>query len=231
MIIAANQPYFAPYPGFFAKAFLADVLVILDDVQFPQGTTWTSRNRFKNDQGELWLTIPVWKKGLGKQPINRVRICYEGRWLRKHLESLETAYRNAPYLEDHLGFLEELFAARFDRLLDLNLAMIRYLLDCLQIHTRLVLLSELGVTARGSQLLIALCQVLGARSFLSQSRARKYLDPGLFQQGGIELCSVRYVPSVYPQLWGEFLANLSALDLVLNCGPKAKDILLRHQRF
>jgi hypothetical protein len=152
MIIAANQPYFAPYPGFFAKALLADVLVILDDVQFPQGTTWTSRNRFKNDQGELWLTIPVWKKGLGKQPINRVRICYEGRWLRKHLESLETAYRNAPYLEDHLGFLEELFAARFDRLLDLNLAMIRYLLDCLQIHTRLVLLSELGVTARGSQL-------------------------------------------------------------------------------
>jgi hypothetical protein len=84
MIIAANQPYFAPYPGFFTKTLLADVLVILDEVQFPHRTTWISRNRFKNDQGELWLTIPVWKKGLGDQKINQVRICYERRWPRKH---------------------------------------------------------------------------------------------------------------------------------------------------
>jgi hypothetical protein len=131
MIISANQPYFAPFPGFFTKALLSDVLVILDEVQFPRGTTWISRNRFKNDQGELWLTIPIWKKGLGEQNINRVRICYEGRWLRKHLESLKTAYGNAPYLGDHLRFLEELFVSRFDKLIDLNLALIRYLLDYL----------------------------------------------------------------------------------------------------
>jgi hypothetical protein len=41
----------------------------------------------------------------------------------------------------------------------------------------------------------------------------------------------RYTPPVYPQLWGNFLANLSTLDLVLNCRPKAQDILMRHQRF
>jgi hypothetical protein len=111
MIISANQPYFAPYPGFFVKALLSDVLVILDEVQFPHGTTWISRNRFKYDQGELWLTIPVWKKGLGDQWINQVRICYEGRWLHKHLESLKTAYGNAPYLSEHLGFLEELLSS------------------------------------------------------------------------------------------------------------------------
>ena len=231
MIISANQPYFAPYPGFFVKALLSDVLVILDEVQFPHGTTWISRNRFKNDQGELWLTIPVWKKGLGDQQINQVRICYERRWPHKHLESLKSAYGNAPYLADHLGFLEELFAEGFEKLIDLNLAMIRYLLDCLEIPTRLILLSELGVAAKGTQLLIEICQALGAKSFLAQSQARKYLDPGLFQQEGIDLNFFKYVPPVYPQLWGDFLANLSTFDLVLNCGPKARDILLRHQRF
>ena len=230
MIISANQPYFAPFPGFFTKALLSDVLVILDDVQFPHGTTWISRNRFKNDQGELWLTIPVWKKGLGEQKINRVRICYEGRWPHKHLESLKSTYGNSPYLGDHLVFLEELFAPRFERLIDLNLAIIPYLLKCLQIPTRLVLLSELGVTARGTQLLIEICKAMGATSFLAQSQARKYLDQGLFQQEGIELRFFQHIPPVYPQLWGEFLANLSALDLILNCGPKARDILMRHQR-
>jgi hypothetical protein len=229
MIISANQPYFCPFPGFFYKAFLSDVLIILDEVQFPQGTTWISRNRLKNDQGALWMTIPVWKKGLGGQQINRVRICYERGWPRKHLESLKSAYGHAPYLEDHLRFVEELFAARYEKLIDLNLTIIRYLLDCLQIQTRLVLLSDLGVKGRATQLLIEICKALGASTFLALSQAQKYLDAELFQQNGIELRSFRYVPPIYPQLWGDFLANLSTLDLLFNCGPKARDILLRQQ--
>jgi hypothetical protein len=229
MIISANQPYFCPFPGFFYKTLLSDVLILLDEVQFPHGTTWISRNRFKNDQGTLWLTIPVWKKGLGAQNINQVRICYEGRWLRKHLESLKSAYGNAPYLRDHLSFIEELFASRFEKLADLNLAIISYFMDCLQIRTRLVLLSELGVKARATQLLIEICKAMGASIFLAQSQAKKYLDADPFRKEGIELRYFRYVPPIYPQLWGDFLANLSTLDLLFNCGPKAGDILMRHQ--
>lgn len=229
MIISANQPYFCPFPGFFHKARLSDVLVILDEVQFPHGTTWISRNRFKNDQGALWLTIPVWKKGLGEQDINQVRICYEGRWPRKFLESLKSAYGNAPYFPDHLGFLEDLLASRYEKLIDLNLAVISYLLNCLQTKTRLVHLSALAVKGKATELLIAICQTLGASAFLAQSQARKYLDAELFQKAGIELRCFRYIPPIYPQLWGDFLANLSVFDLVFNCGPKAQDILMRRQ--
>ncbi len=225
MIVSASQPYFCPYPGFFHKAHLSDVLVILDDVQFPRRTTWVSRNRFKNDQGTLWLTIPVWKKGLGLQRISQVRICYEGRWPRKHLESLKTA----PYLPDHLGFLEEMFSRRFDRLLDLNLAIINHLLNCLKIGTRVVLQSALGAKAKGSQLLVEICQALGASTFLVQNPARKYLDADLLRKKGIELRPFNYVAPVYPQLWRDFQANLSAFDLVFNCGQKARDILLHRQ--
>jgi hypothetical protein len=229
VIISANQPYFCPFPGFFYKALLSDVLIILDEVQFPQGTTWISRNRFKNDQGALWLSIPVWKKGLGEQNLNRVRICYEGRWPRKHLESLKSSYGNAPYLGDHFNFIEGVFASHYENLIDLNLGIIRYLMDCLRIKTRIVLLSELGVKARATQLLIKICQAMGATAFLAQSPAGKYLDADLFQNSGIELRFFRCVPPIYPQLWGDFLANLSTLDLLFNCGPKARDILLHHQ--
>jgi hypothetical protein len=229
MIISANHPYFCPFPGFFSKASLSDVLVILDEVQFPRGTTWISRNRFKNDQGPLWLTIPVWKKGLGLQPINQVRICYAGRWPHKHLQSLKTAYAHAPYLQDHLGFLEEVFSLHLEKLIDLNLAIIRHLLGGLQMETRLVLLSELGITARGTQLLIETCRALGASTFLAQSQAQKYLDARLFKESGIELRLCKYVAPIYPQLWGDFLANLSTFDLAFNCGPRAREILLRPQ--
>ena len=138
---------------------------------------------------------------------------------------------SAQLIEAIVIFLEELFASRFERLIDLNLSMIRYLINSLQIPTRLILLSELRIAARGTQLLIEICKAMGATSFLAQSQARKYLDPKLFQQEGIDLRCFRHVPPVYPQLWGEFLANLSAFDLVLNCGPKEQDILMRHQRF
>lgn len=229
MIISASQPYFCPFPGLFYKASLSDVLVILDNVQFPRGTTWISRNRFKNDQGPLWLTIPVWKKGLGLQPINQVRICYAGRWPYKHLQSLKTAYAHAPYLKDHLGFLEEVFARHWEKLVDLNLAIMRHLMRSLQMETKLVLLSELGVTARGTQLLVETCRALGASTFLAQSQAQKYLDAKLFQESEIELRLSKYVAPIYPQLWGDFLANLSTFDLVFNCGSRARDILLGQQ--
>ena len=109
MILSANQPYFSPFSGFFHKAHLADIFVVLDQVQFPLGTTWLSRNRFKNDQGTLWMTVPVWKKGLGLQGIDEVKICHEGRWAKKHLESLKSAYGKAPYFKDHLDFVEGMF--------------------------------------------------------------------------------------------------------------------------
>jgi len=227
MILSVNQPYFAPFPGFFYKACLCDVFVILDDVQFPRGTTWISRNRFKNHQGALWITVPVWKKGLGLQKITEVRICHEGRWAKKHLESLKTAYKNAPYLPEHMKFLEEMFSEKRENLLDLNMALIHYLMGALAIKTKLVLLSDLNILSTGNRRLVDLCAKLGASRFLAQTPAKKFLEEDSFQDAGIGITYVTPPIPVYPQLWGEFIGNLSTFDLVLNCGPKARDILLR----
>jgi hypothetical protein len=226
MILSANQPYFAPFPGFFYKARMSDLFLILDDVQFPQGTTWISRNRFKSHQGALWITVPVWKKGMGLQRISEVRICHEGRWAKKHLESLKTAYKKAPFLSDHLEFLEEMFSEKNERLMDLNLAVIRYLMRALAIRTKLVLLSDLNVLSTGSRRLVDLCTKLGASHFVAQAPAKKFLDEKSFQDAGIEITYVNPPAPIYPQLWGDFIANLSVFDLILNCGPKAHEILV-----
>lgn len=226
MILSVYQPYFAPYSGFFYKAFRSDLFVLLDEVQFPQGTTWVSRNRFKNHQGTLWITIPVWKKGLGLQKINEVKICHEGRWHKKHMESLKSAYARAPYFADHLDFLTEMFSDKFESLVDLNLAVIKYLMRALRVETRTVCLSELGISSTGAKRIAEVCQRTGASRFLAQSAAKKYLDEKLFLEAGIELSFFTPPSPIYPQLWGDFISNLSVFDLVFNCEPKAHDILL-----
>ena len=225
MILSAYQPYFAPFPGFFEKALRSDVFVLLDTVQFPRGTSWLTRNRFKNDQGVLWVTVPVWRKGLGLQRINEVKICREGRWARKHLESLKTAYKRAPFFEEHLPFLERLFGEGYEHLVDLNVTVVRYLLKCLKIPARIHLQSDLGMDLNEPELPVRLCRVTGADRFLVQNTARKFVNTETFRKAGIRVEFFRPHVPVYPQLWGAFATNLSVLDLVFNCGPKARAYL------
>jgi hypothetical protein len=171
------------------------------------------------------MTVPVWKKGLGLQEIGEVQICHEGRWAKKHLDSLKNAYGKAPYLEDHLNFMEEMFSLKYEKLIDLNLEIIRYLLSHLHIDTKVILASELEIETRGDQLLIDICRKMGISQFLAQTATRKYLNANLFQEAGIQIKYFKPPSLVYPQLWGTFVPNLSSFDLIFNCGPKAHDIL------
>jgi len=225
MILSTYRPYFAPFPGFFMKAMLSDILVVLDSVQFPRGTTWVNRNRFKNDQGTYWMTVPVWKKGLGLQRIDEVRICGEGSWAEKFLLSLKSAYGKTPFFKDHLPFLEEVLLDPPDRLLDLNMRMILHIMNHLDIRTRIVLLSDLHIEEKEPGLSVTVCSKLGGSRFLAQGSARKFLPGEGFRRAHIQMHFFNPRPLVYPQLWGAFIPNLSALDLLFTCGPGAQRIL------
>lgn len=227
MIISTHQPLFCPWPGFFFKALHSDLMVLLDDVQFPWSTTWTSRNRFKFQQGTLWLTVPVWRNRRDLPKINEVGICYEGNWQKKHLLSLSTAYAHAPYWKDHGAFWEEAYKKRIPRLIDLNLEIIEYLKTCLAVPTRMQLSSSLAVEATGNERLVEICRRLGASTYLAQYEARAFIDEEAFSRAGIQVRYFKFRHPVYPQLWGDFIYNLSAWDLLFNCGPRSHDILLR----
>jgi hypothetical protein len=172
------------------------------------------------------MTIPVRKKGLGLQRIDHVKIDHEGRWAKKHIASLKNAYRNAPYYEEHIPFLEGLFTKKFEKLADLNLEIIQYLLGNLGINTRIMLLSELGIEEKGNRLLLEICKQTGATAFLAQTPAKKFIDSSLFAKADVML--EFFIPPcpVYPQLWGDFIPNLSTFDLLFNCGPMAGEILM-----
>lgn len=230
MIVACHQPLYLPWPGLFYKAASSDLLVLLDHVAFPRGRSWVSRNRLKNADGSFWLTVPVKRKGQQNTPINTIEIYNELEWERKHFESIRQAYSHAPFLEDHIEFFADLYKQRRQKLIDLNLAIFNYLMRSLHIETDVVLSSTLKGVGRGAELPVSICQLFGAKSYLTFAAAEKYLDLTLFGNASIRIKKFTLHPPVYPQLWGEFVPNLSTLDMLLCCGPKSIRFILKSGR-
>lgn len=226
MIIAAHQPIFLPWPGFFHKVALSDRFVLLDDVQFPRGRTWLTRNRLKNEDGELWLTVPVMKKGRGLQAIRRVEINNEVEWRRKHLGGLRQNYVHAPYFAEFFSGIETIYSKSHTLLAELTTELIALLLDAFSLRSKVVRQSELGIAGKGTDLLVTICEHVGADRFLALSSAEKHIDRAVMKRRGIEIVRASFRPPVYPQLWGDFIYNLSSLDLLMNCGPKAREMVV-----
>jgi hypothetical protein len=225
MIVTTHQPIFLPWPGFFFKAMKADCMVLLDDVQFPRGRGWVNRNRIKNYQGELWLTVPVRKKGRGLQKIRNVEICNDTDWKRRHLLSIQQHYANAPYLDEYLPILESIYRENNYLLVELNLQIIKFNWEKLSLKTELYRQSDLGVSGKGTELIINICKHLSSDSYLTFPIVEKHLDVPLMDKSGIQIKFVSFNPPVYPQLWGDFIYNLSTLDMLFNCGEKSKEII------
>jgi hypothetical protein len=225
MIVACHQPYFMPWPGFFAKAMRADLLVLLDNVQFPLGSSWMSRNRVKTKDGQLWFSVPVLRKGRGLQRINEVEIFNERGWGEKFCQRLDFSYHHAPYYPDHRPFFDDVFKKGWTHLVGLNLAILDYVRDVLELKSAFQLNSELGVVAAGTHLLVEICRKTEANIYLSSAPGKKYIDEDMLRRAGVEVRYFKYRPPAYPQLWGPFLPNLSIVDLLFNCGPRSCQII------
>ena len=128
MIATIHQPEHLPWLGFFDKMRQCDVLVLLDTVQFAR-RDFQNRNRIKSASGAIWLTVPVVSKGKVDQAIEDVEIVKDQGWRRKCWNAMHHNYRNATYFADHRPFFEELYEREWTRLVDLNVAGIRYLVD------------------------------------------------------------------------------------------------------
>ncbi len=230
MKFATHQPTFIPWPGLVHKASQVDRLVLLDQVQFPRGFSWVNRNRLKTMYGVVWFTVPVIKKGLGLQRLDQVRVLEDERWRRKHLMTLEHCYKNAPFFEEHLAFFHDLYSKAPARLVQWNLASIDHIFRSFGMDEPFyVLQSDLKATGKGTRLLLDVAAKLGADTLVAPRAAKGQIEISLLEEAGLSVEWLDYQAPVYPQLWGEFIKNLSAMDLLFNCGPYSRKILERAQ--
>ena len=219
--VVVLQPGYLPWLGFFDQLRRADVFVYYDDVQYDKHG-WRNRNRIKTQSGAQWLTVPVRHGGGDTFPrILDVEIDNRTPWARKHLSSVRQAYARAPFLGRYLPELEELLQRRWERLVDLDIACVALMAEWLGLRTRIERSSTLAISGERSARLVNICTNFGATTYLSGDSASTYLDVDLFRQQGIEVVWQHYTHPTYPQLHGDFVPYLSAVDLVLNCGAEA----------
>ncbi len=229
MKFATHQPSFIPWPGLVHKALNTDRLVLLDQVQYPRGFSWINRNRLKGMHGTAWFTIPVLKKGLGFQIINQVRVLRDERWKKKHLMTLEHFYKNAPFFQEHFDFFRRLYSSTPKRLIHWNLAAIDHIFRSFGVEQGYVLQSELSATGGGTDLLVNIAEKLGADVLVAPRAGKGRIDTEKLKEAGISVEWLDYQSPVYPQLWGDFIKNLSAMDMLFNCGPQSRKIMERAQ--
>lgn len=230
VVLTSHQPSYMPWCGFFQKAMSGDLFVLLDNVQYPRGQSWVNRNRVKGPTGAIWLTVPVKKRGRGLRSVNEVEIFRERGWAQNHLRTLRHTYGKAPYFSEYAPFFEEVYKADWTLLNELNSRVLHHLKELTGISTDFKSASSLDVEGTASQLLVNICEKTGCSTYLASRPARKYIDERLFKGRGIDLLYRNFEPPIYPQLWGDFIPNLSIVDLLFNCGPRSREILERFIR-
>lgn len=224
MRVAIHQPEFAPWLGFFDKAARADHLLLLDDVQFRKNY-FQNRNRVLGSAGPTWLTVPV--KHSSDSRIDEVLIAHDVKppWKARIAGILDDAYAAAEHRATtraaFLGILEK----ASERLVDLNVAVLRWLMDAFDVRPRVSLASEYDVEGAKSDRVLELCRSVGATTYVSGVSGRGYLDLAAFERAGIAVEFQEFHHPIYPQLRPGFEPLMSAVEPVFLFGPKAGHLL------
>lgn len=232
MLVAIHQPNYLPWLGYLDRMAKADLFVILDHVQFER-RNYQNRTQILLEGEPRWLTVPVVQLSQKERIIEKRVDNSEGgsrQWGPNHFKTLRYAYRKSPYFEQYAPRLREILEARWDRLLDLNLATLEFVREAFEIRTPLRLSSQMRAEGARSELLLNLCRELGpGTTFLGgMGGSRRYLDQDAFAEAGVGVQWQELEHPVYPQCGGgQFQPGLTALDLLFNVGPAAPGHLTR----
>lgn len=227
MKVSINQPAFFPWLGYFHRIAISDQHIVLDDVQFEKNS-YVNRNRIKTQGDPLWLTVPLLTSGkFWDLAINKVEISHNSKWQKKIIESVRQFYRKSPYFNDYFPFLEDAFLNHEWILLnDLTKHLNNYFLQVLEINTPIIYSTDMQVEGAKSDLVLNLCKKVNCTTYISGPFGKDYLDKESFDTNGIDIYYHEYRHPVYPQLYTGFIPNLSVVDLLMNCGPESKNVLM-----
>ena len=193
-----STAYFPPVAYIAALMRHPEVLIEAKET-FPK-QTYRNRMLIMTAEGVRALTVPVVRHNHSR--TDEVTIDYKERWNVIQLRTLTAAYAASPYWLYYQDDIEELLMTRYARLMDLNEAVLTWVLRRLKIE------SSLSVTTDYRP---------------SDGAAEDYRNRF---SPKVPLPTESFPP--YYQVFADrqpFAPNLSVLDLMTNLGPEAKDYL------
>lgn len=177
--------------------------LILEAHEFFEKQTYRNRSHLLSSQQIEVLTIPL--KGANKKIKTReIKIESIQNWNKKHWRSIQTCYGKSPFFEFFADEFKHIYEKKYNFLWDLNLDLLTI---CLKIIGQ-----NIKVTENDSYEKSVSGNVIDARSLIHPKKP--------------DYLSEFYKPAAYGQSFGNnFEPNLSILDLLMNEGPNAKNVI------
>ena len=195
MIAAIMQPYYFPYIGYWQLICMADIFVILDNVNYSRG--WINRNRLRNGSSSSWLTIPL-KKPSQNRPIREHEVVADSRWRDDHERAIARVLADEPCIEEALRVYRNATSLDSCQLVEVLAHSLRKVISCLSIDTTVITASELKFkeyTDRQDRI-VQICKDVGADTYYNLSGGREIYDASAFKSHGINLEFLEYDPTV-----------------------------------
>lgn len=209
------QPYFFPYPGYFALIKRVDVFILDDLAQYtPKG--WMNRNRLRRPGGGWqYVTLPV-----RRHPAN-ARICEielaDQPW-RDALWGKLSAYARAPQYAAVCRWLRPLLETEYHTLAQFSHASLQAVCDVLTIQTPICLLSRLRLPGycppypKGENALAVCCALGSVAEYRNLPGGAAFYPRQPYRAAGIRLR--------FQQWQGGEEPPLSILDALLRYPPQ-----------
>lgn len=214
MILAANQPYFLPYLGYFQLINSVNQFLILDDFQYEKGG-WINRNRIMRDGRIHYVTLSLHHSSPHKA-IAAHEIIKNMDIINRSVESAYSKAQNfkliSPLIQSILNFPER-------RLNYFLLNSLQIVCDYLGITTPLILNSERNepTDLRGEQRVIHICKSMKVETYINAFGGQELYSRENFAREGITLKFIKPQLRAYKQIrTQEFVPALSILDVMMN---------------
>lgn len=214
MRVAIMQPYFLPYIGYFQLAGAVDLFVVYDNIKYTK-KGWINRNRLLQNGGDAVFSLPL-RRGSDALDV-RERFLADDFDRERLLARFRGAYCRAPCFAEVFPQLE-----RIVRHGDNNL--FGYLHhSILSLHAALGLASEVRIASqvladpalKGQQRVLALCEALGADTYINPPGGVDLYSREVFRSRGITLRFLHPQPFPYPQFDAPFVPWLSIVDMLM----------------
>ena len=217
MKIGIMQPYFFPYLGYWQLMNAVDRYVVYDDVNFIKGGR-INRNDIlmQNQPGHINLILS------GASPnklIREVKVNNQSLTQSKLLRTIEQCYSKAPEFSAVMPILTDIITQTETNLSEYLYYSFQKIGAYLGITTQLIMSSSLDKDSslKGHHKVISICRLLGGTKYYNSINGVPLYVPHLadFQQAGIELLFPKLRAIQYRQFHGEFIPNLSIIDVMM----------------
>jgi hypothetical protein len=224
IILTAHQPVYIPWLGLFHKIALSDIFCVFDIVQY-QRKDFNNRNKIKTSNGPIWLTVPVESSDRFSKDIADIKIINND-WHYKHLKSIELNYKKTFFFELYFERFKNILEKKHEYLVDLNFDILIFLLEILEINTKVIKASDYSFSGEKSGLVLDMCVQLNSDIYIFGEQGKGYADTDSFLQKKIIPYFQEYKHPIYHQIRGDFEPYMSVLDLIFNIGPRCKEVLM-----